>query len=244
MPLKKEGPNSATLQEVVGADSPLLDVACDLFLKIFPEDHRYLPYIRACAQQQHPSHPYTFDHVWLVRQKNRWVGLRIFSHIITREFGHGAYIGMIREARGQGLGKWLVDQTLVQLDLDARRFGKSGSIGYLVEVQRPLDAKTGKERLEDERRLQFHRRCGGIILPVPFVEPVMIEGVNYIAPADLKDESPRTMHLVLIPTAAGAERSNLDIRDLVYGLYLDVYRLPADHEFVRNSLSFLDGGEG
>ncbi len=239
MPLEKDGPHGATLHEVVGADSPLLDAACDLFIKIFPEDHRYLPYLRACAQQRHPSHPKTYDHVWLVQQKGRWVGLRVFSHIVTREFGHGAYIGLVDEARGQGLGAWLVAETLHQLDLDARQFGRSASIGYLVEVQRPLDAGTEAERLADEKRLQFHRQCGGIVLPVPYVEPVMIEGVDYIDPADLKDESPRPMHLMLIPSPAGAERPNLDVRDLVEGLYLDVYRLKGDHEFVRNSLSLL-----
>ncbi len=242
MPLEKDGPNGANLHEVAGADSPLLTTACNLFLKIFPEDHRYLPYIRACAQQRHPSHPNTYDHVWLVQQNNQWVGLRVFSHIITREFGHGAYIGLIAEARGQGLGEWLVAETLRQLDLDARRFGWPGSIGYLVEVQRPMDATTEAQRLADEKRLQFHRRCGGIILPVPYIEPVMIAGVDYIDPAELKDESPRSMHLMLIPSPAGAEAANLDVKGLVEGLYMDVYRLSADHEYVRNSLSFLVGG--
>ncbi len=243
MPIEKKGPHGAILHEVVGADSPLLDAACDLFLRIFPEDRRYLPYIRACAQQRHPSHPHTYDHVWLVQQNQRWVGLRVFSHIITREFGHGAYIGLIDEARGQGLGGWLVTQTLAQLDMDARWFGRPGSIGYLVEVQRPMDAQSETERLADEKRLQFHRQCGGILLPVPFVEPVMIEGVDYLDPASLKAEAPRSMYLMLIPSTAGAERPHLDVRDLVHGLYLDVYRLKAEHEFVRNSLSFLDGGQ-
>ncbi len=242
MPLEKHGPNGACLHEVIGADSPLLDIACELFLKIFPEDHRYVPYIRACAQQRHPSHPNTFDHVWLVKQNEEWVGLRVFSYIITRDFGHGAYIGLTNKVRGQGLGKWLVKQTLEQLDLDARQFGKSASIGYLVEVERSVDAKSEADRLADERRLQFHRQCGGIILPVPFMEPVMIEDVSYIDPAALKDESPRPMHLILIPSSAGIKSANLDIVDLVHGLYLDVYRLKEDHEFVRNALSSFVGG--
>lgn len=242
MPLEMRGPNGARLYEVVGADSQLLNIACELFLKIFPEDRRYVPYIRACARQKHPSHPNTLDHVWLVRQNGEWVGLRVFSFITTREFGHGAYIGFTEQARGQGLGRWLVKQTLEQLDLDARQFGRSASIGYLVEVERSMDAKSEADRLADEKRLQFHRQCGGIILPVSFIEPVMIEGVSYIDPADLKDESPRPMHLILIPSSTGAQRVNLDVVDLVHGLYFDVYRLKEDHEFVRNSLSSLVGG--
>lgn len=236
MPLEVNGPNGATLHEVRG-DSGLLETACNLFESIFPEDRRYLPYIRACALGTHPSHPKTYDHVWLVRQGDEWTGVRVFSFITTRTFGHGAYIGFTDAARGKGLGHWLVEQTHAQLEMDAHRFGKPGSIGYLVEVERVMDAKTEQERHESERRLQFHRQCDAIILPVPFMEPVMIEGVDYLRPADLIGESPRPMHLVLLPSARGLEIANLDLVDLVDGLYLDVYRLKSQHPFVRQALS-------
>jgi hypothetical protein len=140
------------------------------------------------------------------------------------------------------LGTWLVQQTLTQLDEDALQFGRDGAVGYLIEVERPIDAETETERRHAEKRLQFHRLCGGIVLPVPFIEPVMIEGVDYISPVELQPESPRPMHLVLIPSALGASLPNLDLVDFVHGLYLDVYRLPIEHIFVQNSLSYLMGG--
>ncbi len=239
MPVEREGPNGATLHEVKAGDASQLEIASNLFLKIFPEDKRYLPYLYACTRGRHPSHPYTLDHVWLVQQAGEWVGLRIFSHITNRAFGHGAYIGFTSRARSQGLGGWLVEQTLAQLDEDARQFGKSGTLGYLVEIERPIDAGSTEERAENEKRLQFHRRCGAILLPVPFMEPVMIEGVDYISTAELQDEQPRPMHLVLIPSKAGAALQNLDIVDFVHGLYLDVYRLPKDHPFIKSALSYV-----
>jgi hypothetical protein len=70
----------------------------------------------------------------------------------------------------------------------------------------------------------------------------MIEGVDYISPVELQAESPRPMHLVLIPSALGASLPNLDLVDFLHGLYLDVYRLPIEHVFVQNSLSYLVGG--
>lgn len=242
MPIEILGPDGATLHEVRGADSPLLDIACNLFVEIFPEDARYLPYVRACAQGQHPSHPKTYDHVWLVQQNGMWTGVRIFSYITTRDFGHGAYIGFTPNQRGRGVGRWLVQQTLAQLDEDARRFGREGALGYLVEVERPIDADNGSEREVREKRLQFHRRCGGIILPVPYIEPVMIEGVDYITPEEMQDGEPRPMHLMLIPSERGANHPSFDLVDLVYGIYYDVYRLPRRHEFVTHSLSFLFDG--
>jgi hypothetical protein len=175
----------------------------------------------------------------LVELDSQWVGIRIFSHIKTRDFGHGAYIGFTKQARGKGLGTWLVEQTLRQLDEDARQFGREGSLGYLVEVERPIDAPDEATRQQDEKRLQFHRQCGGIILPVPFIEPVMIEGVDYISPEALRDESPRPMHLVFIPSKRGNALPNLNLVDFVHGLYYDVYRLPAQHPFVKNALAYL-----
>jgi GNAT superfamily N-acetyltransferase len=241
MPIDLNGPNGASLHVVDSVSPDLLQAACELFEQVFPEDRRYLPYLRACAQGNHPSHPNTYDHVWLVEMDGEWVGIRIFSYIKTRSFGHGAYIGFTPRARGKGIGTWLVEQTLSQLDDDARQFGYDGSLGYLVEVERPIDAETEEERKESEKRLQFHRQCGGIILPIPFVEPIMIEGVNYISPQDLEGESPRPMHLVLIPSKTGNTIPNLDLVDFVNGLYYDVYRLPKEHIFVKNALSYLRG---
>jgi len=235
------GPFGATIHEVVGADSPLLEVACQLFEEIFPEDKRYIPYIQACALQHSSSHPRTFDHVWLIKQNGEWIGLRIFSYITTRTFGHGAYIGFRNDYRGSGLGGWLVKQTLAQLDADARQFGFPYSLGYLVEVERPVDSKDEKKHERDEQRLRFHKQCGGIILPVSFTEPVMIEGVDYLQPSVLVGGEPRRMHLILIPSPQGAQLLHLDLVDLVEGLYYDVYRLPKGHPFVKKAISHLTG---
>ena len=239
MALDRPGPDGARLVTVSSRDSDLVEVACRLFAEVFPEDLRYLPYLRACTHGTHPSHPRTLDHVWLVQQGGRWVGVAIFSHIITRSFGHGAYVGIVDSAQGRGLGKWILARMLEQLDEDARRFGLPGSIGYLGEVERPMDADSDEARILSERRLQFHRQCGGILLPVPFIEPVMIESVDYLTPRDLEGESPRPMHLVFVPTERGAQTPNLDLVDFIHGIYLDVYRLPVQHEYVRRSLSCL-----
>ena len=175
MPLDVHGPNDAILREVHAEDTHLLGTACDLFASIFPEDRRHISYVRASALGRHPSHPNTLDHVWLVGQGGEWVGLRMFSFITTRDFGYGAYTGFVPGVRGQGLGSWLIGLVHAQLDKDARMFGKPGSIGFIGEVARPIDCKTDEEWREAERRLRFHRRVGGIVLPVPFIEPVMIE---------------------------------------------------------------------
>jgi hypothetical protein len=69
----------------------------------------------------------------------------------------------------------------------------------------------------------------------------MIEGVDYLSPEDVQDESPRPMYLVFNPSKRGREIQNLDLVDFVHGIYLDVYLLSREHEFVRHSLSYLLG---
>ena len=239
MAINRLGPDGTRVVPVSSRDSDLVEAACGLFADVFPDDRRYLPYLRACTHGRHPSHPRTLDHVWLIQRGDEWVGVAIFSHIITRSFGHGAYVGIAPHAQGRGLGKWILAEMLEQLDEDARQFGLPGSIGYLGEVERPMDAETEEERILSERRLRFHRQCGGVVLPVPFIEPVMIESVDYVTPRELEGESPRPMHLVLVPTERGARIQNLDLVDFIHGIYLDVYRLPPDHEFVRRALSYL-----
>ena len=239
MPLDVHGPNGATLHVVHAEDAHLLGIAGDLFLSIFPEDKHHLAYVRACAYGRYPCHPNTVDHVWLVEQAGEWVGLRMFSSILTRNFGYGVYVGFVPKARGQGLGHWLAGLVHEQLDIDARLFDKPGSIGFVAEVQRPIDCETDEERRYAERRLQFHRSCGSIILPVPFIEPAMIEGADYLSPEYVRDASPRPMYLVFNPSNPGRQIQNLDLVNFIQGIYLDVYLLPRKHEYVQHSLSYL-----
>jgi GNAT superfamily N-acetyltransferase len=237
------GPGGAIIREVVGLDSPYLPVAIDLFKEIFPEDTRYVPYLRACALQRSPSHPATFDHVWVVEQQGRYVGVRIFSYVHTRNFGHGAYIGVLPPYRSQGLGAWLAKQTLAQLCVDAAHLSHPEPLGYCIEVERVEDAADEAERRDSERRLAFHHRCGGIILDVDYTEPPMIEGVDYITSEELAGEEPRPMHLVLIPAHPGIELSQDQVIDLMAGTYLDVYRLARDSWYLRQAMASIRASE-
>jgi hypothetical protein len=129
-----------------------------------------------------------------------------------------------------------------QLDADARMFDKPCSIGFIAEVERPMDCETNEERHYAERRLQFHRSCGSIILPVPFIEPAMIEGADYLSPEYIREASPRPMYLVFNPSKLGRKIQNLDLVNFIQGIYLDVYLLPQQHEYIQRSLSYLYQG--
>jgi hypothetical protein len=235
--MHKTGPGGAVIREVVGSDSPYLPVAIDLFKTIFPDDQHYTPYLRACTLQNSPDHPATFDHVWVIKQGDNPVAVRIFSYVHTRNFGHGAFMGVLAPYRSQGIGSWLVKQTLAQLHTDANYFGHPEPLGYCIEVEPIQSAQNEADQLIHERRLAFHHKCGGIVLDVDYIEPPMIEEVDYIIPAELSGVQPRPMHLVFFPMRPRASLSQAELIDVVEGLYLDVYRLKPDSWYVRRAMN-------
>ncbi len=239
----ERGPGGAVIREVRGADSPYLPAAVDLFLTVFPEEAHYAAYVRECALQNSPSHPATYDHLWLVEQQGRPVGVRIFSYVHTRNFGHGGFIGILPGCRSQGLGAWLVRQTLAQLCADAAAWGRDEPSGYCIEVEPVEEAKDEAARQEAERRLAFHRRCGALVLDVDYMEPPMIEGASYITPGELAGVEPARMLLMFVPTRPLSHVSRRELIDIVEGTYIDVYRLAPDSWYMRQALASIEARE-
>ncbi len=241
MELDETGPGGAVIRPVIGPDSPLLPVAVELFQEIFPGYAHYVPYIRACASQTTPDHPATFDHVWVIEQNGRYIGLRVLSYIHTRNLGHDAFVGLLEPYRGRGIGGWLVRQTMAQLRRDAMRFGQPEPLGYCAEVELPREAQDEAERRERERAMAFHLKHGGIPLPVDYYEPPMINGVSYIRPEQLTGLQSEPMQLVFYPMQPGRSLGQADLVEVVETLYLDVYRLERDSWQFRQAVSSILG---
>jgi GNAT superfamily N-acetyltransferase len=233
--LNRVGPGGAVIRPVVGLDSPYLPAAIELLQTIFPEYKHYVPYVRACALQQSPSHPATFDHVWVVEQQGKYVAFRIFSYLYARNFAHDAFVGILEPYRNQGLGSWLVEQTVAQLCADAEAFGQPPPLGYCAEIDFPDAENPAKIKLWEER-LAFYRKCGSIFLNVDYYEPPMIHNVDYITPDDLDGIQPQPMQLVFHPTTPRTTLTTAELETVIEGMYLDVYRLEPDSWYVRRAL--------
>ena len=230
------GPGGAIIRQVIGLDSPYLSAAVDLFKEIFPDEQHYVPYLRACTLLRSPDHPATLDHVWVVERDGHLVGVRIFSYVLDRDVGHGAYVGMLAPHRGQGLGSWLVRRTLAQLCADAEALGRPKPLGYCVEVDPVGGAADEAERRERKRVLHFHLTRGGLLLDVDYVEPPMIQGVGYITAEELAGVEPRPMHLIFYPTPPRAALDQAELIQVVEALYLDVYRLTPDSWYMCRAM--------
>ncbi len=230
------GPGGAIIREVAGLDSPHLPAAIDLLIEIFPEYEQYAADLRLCAQQRSPAHPATLDHLWVVEQDGVPIGLRLFHYIFTRNVGHGAFIGLLEPYRSHGISSWLVKETLAQLCIDARHFGQPEPLGYIIEVEPIEGAHDPADRLIRERRIAFHQRNGAFLLDVDYVEPPMIQGLDFSAEVELAGVHPGSMQLAFYPTRPTTQLSQTQLIDVVEALYVDYYRLQPDSWYVRRAV--------
>jgi GNAT superfamily N-acetyltransferase len=237
MSVLDSGPNNTIIREVIGSDSPYLAAAVEVFRFIFPAYEHYVPYIDACALQTSYNHPGTFDHVWLIEQNDTPIGLRIFRYVPKRDFGFDAFIGLLEDYHNQGIGTWLIEQTLKQLCSDAERVKRPEPSGCCAEVEPIQMARTHEQRLVNEARVAFYRKQGGFLLDVDYIEPPMIRQVDYITEAQLTGIQPKPKQLVFYPVR---DRTSLTYDELVKvldGIYLDVYRLEPDSWYMVRAVN-------
>jgi GNAT superfamily N-acetyltransferase len=237
MPVDSVGPNDTIIREVIGADSPYLPATAELFRAIFPTYEQYIPYLRACAMQTSYNHPGTFDHVWLIEQNGNFVGVRVFRYVSERDFGFDAFIGLLGDYQNQGIGTWLIEQTLAQLCIDAERFGRPVPAGCCAEVEPIRMARDESQLHINERRVAFYRKQGGFLLNVDYIEPPMIRNVDYITEAQLTGILPMPKQLVFYPIDGSTSWRHQDVVKVLDGIYLDVYRLEPDSWYLFRAVN-------
>lgn len=233
----RDAPKGMQLRAILGAEASEIGLVQELFATIFPHLAHYEPFLAMYAEPFSRSHPATLDHLWLIEHHGKPVGVRMFSYLYRRNFGHGAFIGIDQRARGTGIGRWLVQATHQQLALDALYSGNEAVLGYSAEVTRVEDAQHEVERQEREARLRFHLNNGAVLLPVEYIEPPVIKNSDDQAARQLAI-APQPMHLVFYPS----QPSPLNVetmRTIVEAIYHDVYYLESDNPFVQHALASL-----
>jgi GNAT superfamily N-acetyltransferase len=244
MSVLESGPNGSIIREVIGSESRYLPAAVGVFRAIFPSYEHYVPYIYACALQTSYNHPGTFDHVWLVEQNGTAIGLRIFRYVPDRDFGFDAFIGLLPDYQNQGIGTWLIQETLKQLCADAVQFGHPEPSGCVAEVEPIQLARTEAQRTTNEARVSFYRKQGGFLLDVDYIEPPMIRQVDYITEAQLTGIQPKPKQLVFYPVGTQLSLTYDELVQVLDGIYLDVYRLEPDSWYKVRAVNSIRIGGG
>ncbi|KPL79513.1 GNAT family N-acetyltransferase [Herpetosiphon geysericola] len=232
-----DAPKGMQLRAILGAEASEIELVQALFATIFPHLAHYEPFLAMYAEPFSRSHPATLDHLWLIEHNGKPVGVRMFSYLYRRNFGHGAFIGINQQVRGTGIGRWLVQATHQQLALDALYSGNGAVLGYSAEVTRVEDGLHEDERQEREARLRFHLNNGAVLLPVEYIEPPVIKNSDEQAARQLPI-APQPMHLVFYPSQQQPLKLTT-IQAIVQAIYHDVYYLDDDNPFVQHALASL-----
>lgn len=225
------------IHEATAENPEMLEVLIEHFLTIFPEDERYVPYIRETAQQAvTQNNPHMVIHQWVFEYEEQYIGFRMFNFLKQRNFTFSRYLGLLRQHRYKGIGHVLHNLMLAQTRRDSEEYGYDGPVGICAEVEGPEHAHDPKERERGERRVKVLEAFGAQWLPVDYVEPVMVSGVE-IKPDTLANIKPRQMRFLFYEMSPPENWSRQELTTyLVKSLLLDNYRLPEDSWFVRNVL--------
>ncbi len=227
-PLFRVGPYGVTLRSVHSAGSHDAHQLRQLFCRIFPLRRYQVDDLSMYFSSHTPPFGDLINHAWLVTYRGEPVGLRLFSYLPQRRIGHGAFVGLLPQTRGMGLGSWLVEQTKLQLAWDAHTLGQPQPLGYCAEVERSEDGVDAADRQIRQQRLQFHWQNGAQLLPVQYWEPDQALWSN--------STSVHPMHLVFYAQAAASTITPALVRAVVEGLYCDVYRMPPETALLRQVL--------
>lgn len=228
--------SAVTFHEVDAHDPSQIDALVRMFVEVFPEDRRYTAYIRERACRAAHDDPLTIKHQWIVECEGKYVGFRVFSYMRRHNFGYSGYVGVLRPYRGQGIGRWIHQQTIEQIKADAMAEGQPPPIGFCGELDHPMTAPNERERQIRERRVEIFQRLGTILLDVDYYEPIVVQGMPLDDEQSLLGVEPDPMLLYLTPFQPDIQLAPEQIADIVVGVLVDGYRLSEDSWYVRRAL--------
>jgi GNAT superfamily N-acetyltransferase len=233
------GPGGVILKPITSSSSPDISKLVDLFKTIFSEYDNYIRYLYLSADRANAPRSTTHDHVWMVEQEGRAVAFRLFSYLPNRQFGFGAYTGVLPEMRGLGIGRWLMAQTLAQVLEDANTCGHDDPLGCCVEIMRATPQQDAAEQARHTASLAFHLGCGARLLDVPYRELEIGWDEIQAGVTDLEGV-PKYLAMYFPP---GRERlSQRELIQVVEGIYMDIYLQPADHPVMRRVVDIIRAG--
>jgi hypothetical protein len=172
-------------------------------------------------------------HFWVAIRDEQVLGLSSWSYFCKPRLGFLYYLAVDPATRGQGLGAWLLQKTLEHLPADAAACAGAPPRGLIWEVERPADADAPEEQDLRQRRINFYKRSGSLLLPqLDFLAPPLAPGLPEVP-----------YHVMFLPSPSfdGDTASRGFHRDILETILLEGYGIDKQDQYYRNALKAVIG---
>jgi len=238
--MKKIDRSNLKIIEVTVHTPDLEDKLVQMFIEVFPEDQRYVEFIRQRVHNAQRPNPKAFTHQWIVKYKDEIVGFRLFSYLRRYNMGVSGYIGVSSQFRSAGIGKWIHQKTIEQVKADAAANGQPEPFGFCGEVDHPDAAHNEEDRQVRLRRIQIFKRMGAWVVDFGYLEPLKVEGMPIENEMGLAELSPDPMLVYIVPFQPGVKPGKNVVAHMVRAMLLDTYHLNEDDFFVCHAMQGID----
>jgi GNAT superfamily N-acetyltransferase len=212
-------------REIIDADDPILPAARTLYESVLEEAER-IPWdwlARTPARRREWQPGQRRGHIVVAVPKldvNQPVGFG-YGAFLPDYGGYVCYLGVSPDARGQGIGTTLF-QFLFDLIASAARESDARLPFILWESHRPADESLW------QARVRLFEKVGGL-----WARGIELQTPNYMQP----NAPPAPLRVFLRPWDEPASEFDGDrLRDVVRGLYANVYRIPTDDPLYEATL--------
>jgi GNAT superfamily N-acetyltransferase len=223
--LKLKAASTADIREVTDLRSDIGQQVLAIYEQSFPEAERD-PVENIAANLSRYTDDTEVTHLRALIEQDTVVGFTYFSSYREYYLGFLKFIAVRADIRGKGYGPILLRDAIQQLRADGVRATGWPYLGLVFEVERPEMAENEPDRLLRERRIEFYRRNGAM----------MIEQVDYIAPPVTVDQPSLPFHLMVMRAVPKYGMQRWLRQAAVKALLIEGYGENPDSWFVRHAL--------
>jgi GNAT superfamily N-acetyltransferase len=221
---KKQRP-TVDIRDITDLYSPLGQEALKIYERSFPDAERD-PVENIAASLYNPDPEKEVTRFRVLIEQDVVAGFIYFSSYKEYYLGFLKFIAVREDIRGKGIGPILLQDGIQQIRRDGVRATGWPYLGLVLEVERPEMVENDQDRQIRERRIQFYRRNGA----------VMIKDIDYIAPPIAEGKPSLPFHLIVLRSIPKYGMQHWLRQNAVKALLVEGYGEDQDSWFVRHAL--------
>ena len=198
--------------EIYDSSSDKFRQAIQIYEGSFPPEERESTSSFVKALKKKVCGEYNRFHFTIVEKDSKVAAMSVCEYVPEACLGFFSYMAVDKQYRSQGIGHFLYEVMLKNVEMDAFCQNRSELMGCVYEVDRVEDMKSSEDEETRKRRLRFYYSLGSYV----------VEGVDYYQPSLGMGKPPVRMHLMFHPIHC-SELNNDLARYIVESTYYKWY---------------------